>query len=102
MENQVKHKRNRARPTFEQVRESERAKCSSMLLEQAKHSTLMHDKALREMQERYENNLRDLADEVNALKAQLDAERAALTEINGSWLAALRYKLSGKYAREEG
>ena len=58
------------RPTFEQVRQSER--------------------------EKYETLLKELADEVNALKEQLDAERSMLAEIRGSWLATLRYKFRGE------
>lgn len=71
METPKAHRKYRIqRPTFEQVRESERAK--------------------------YEALMKELADEVNALKAQLDAERAALAEIRGSWLATLRYKFRGE------
>lgn len=67
---EVKPKRARAkRKTFQQVR----------LAEQAKYEALMQE----------------LADEVNALKEQLDAERETLAKIRGSWLTALRYRFKG-------
>ena len=39
--------------------------------------------------------MQELADEVNALKEQLDAERETLAKIRGSWLTALRYRFKG-------
>ena len=67
---EVKPKRARAnRKTFQEVRQSEQAK--------------------------YEALMQELADEVNALKEQLDAERETLAKVRGSWLTALRYRFKG-------
>lgn len=70
-------KRHVKRPTFKEIRQREQGK--------------------------YETMMQELADEVNALKAQLDAEREALSAacetlaaIRGSWLAALRYRWKGE------
>lgn len=71
MPSPAKPKRARAkRKTFNQVRAAEQAK--------------------------YDALMQELADEVNALKEQLDAERATLCAIRGSWITALRYCFKGE------
>ena len=46
-------------------------------------------------QEKYEALMQELADEVNALKEQLDTKRETLAAIRASWLTALRYRFKG-------
>ncbi len=70
MEPDMKRRPRTKRKSFKEVRESERA--------------------------RYEPLMQELADEINKLRDELDAERATLATIRGSWLAALRYRLKGE------
>lgn len=70
MEPEMNRRQRAKRKTFREVRESERA--------------------------RYEPLMQELADEINKLRDELDAERATLATIRGSWLAALRYRFKGE------
>lgn len=70
MEPEMKRHPRTKRKTFREVRESERA--------------------------RYEPLMQELAEEINKLRDELDAERATLATIRGSWLAALRYRIKGE------
>lgn len=70
MEPEMNRRPRTKRKSFREVRESERA--------------------------RYEPLMQELADEINKLRDELDAERATLATIRGSWLAALRYRLKGE------
>ena len=58
------------RKSFKEVRESERS--------------------------RYEPLMQELADEINKLRDELEAERETLSKVRGSWLAALRYWAKGE------
>lgn len=70
MEPEMNRRPRTKRKSFREVRESERA--------------------------RYEPLMQELADEINKLRDELDAERATLATIRGSWLAALRYRFKGE------
>lgn len=70
MEPTMNRRQRAKRKTFREVRESERA--------------------------RYEPLMQELADEINKLRDELDAERETLATIRGSWLAALRYWFKGE------
>ena len=69
MEPEMNRRQRAKRKTFREVRESERA--------------------------RYEPLMQELADEINKLRDELEAERETLATIRGSWLAALRYWFKG-------
>jgi hypothetical protein len=70
MEPEMNRRQRAKRKTFREVRESERA--------------------------RYEPLMQELADEINKLRDELEAERETLATIRGSWLAALRYWAKGE------
>jgi len=70
MEPEMNRRQRTKRKTFREVRESERA--------------------------RYEPLMQELADEINKLRDELEAERETLATIRGSWLAALRYWFKGE------
>ena len=70
MEPEMNRRQRAKRKTFREVRESERA--------------------------RYEPLMQELADEINKLRDELEAERETLATIRGSWLAALRYWFMGE------
>jgi hypothetical protein len=70
MEPEMNRRQRAKRKTFREVRESERA--------------------------RYEPLMQELADEINKLRDELEAERETLATIRGSWLAALRYWFKGE------
>lgn len=70
MEPDMKRRPRTKRLSFKEVRESERA--------------------------RYEPLMQELADEINKLRDELDAERAVLAAVRGSWLTALRYWFKGE------
>ena len=70
MEPTMNRRQRAKRKTFREVRESERA--------------------------RYEPLMQELADEINKLRDELEAERETLATIRGSWLAALRYWFKGE------
>lgn len=70
MEPTMNRRQRAKRKSFKEVRESERA--------------------------RYEPLMQELADEINKLRDELDAERETLATIRGSWLAALRYWFKGE------
>ena len=70
MEPEMNRRQRAKRKTFREVRESERA--------------------------RYEPIMQELADEINKLRDELEAERETLATIRGSWLAALRYWAKGE------
>jgi hypothetical protein len=62
-------KKTRPRPTFEQVRQQER--------------------------EHYEPLMQELANEINALRDELEAARETLSAVRGSWITGLRYYFKG-------
>ena len=70
MEPTMNRRQRAKRKTFREVREFERA--------------------------RYEPLMQELADEINKLRDELEAERETLATIRGSWLAALRYRFKGE------
>ena len=70
MEPTMNRRQRAKRKTFREVREFERA--------------------------RYEPLMQELADEINKLRDELEAERETLATIRGSWLAALRYWFKGE------
>lgn len=56
---------------------------------------LSHADIIQAQQAVYEPQLQTLADEINALRDELDTARATLAKVKGSWLAALRYWATG-------
>lgn len=70
MEPTMNRRQRAKRKTFREVREFERA--------------------------RYEPLMQELADEINKLRDELEAERETLSKVRGSWLAALRYWFKGE------
>lgn len=69
MEPEMNRRPRTKRKSFREVRESERA--------------------------RYEPLMQELADEINKLRDELDAERATLATIRGSLLSAIKYHFRG-------
>lgn len=56
---------------------------------------LSHAEIIHAQQAVYEPQLQTLADEINALRDELDTARETLAKVEGSWLAALRYWATG-------
>ena len=78
IEQPAKNKKPRAkRKTFKEVRAAER------------------DAVVQGQRAYYEPLMAELADEINKLRDELDAERAVLAEIRGSMLFAIKYHLRG-------
>ena len=70
-------KKRAKRKTFKEVRAAER------------------DAVIQGQRAYYEPLMQELADEINKLRDELDAERAVLAEVRGSWITALKYCFKG-------
>lgn len=57
---------------------------------------LSHADIIHAQQAVYEPQLQTLAEEINALRDELDAARATLAKVEGSWITALRYWAKGR------
>ena len=56
---------------------------------------LTHAEIIQAQKAYYEPLMQELASEINQLRDELDAARATLAKVEGSWLAALRYWATG-------
>lgn len=78
IEQPAKNKKPRAkRKTFKEVRAAER------------------DAVIQGQRAYYEPLMQELAEEINKLRDELDAERALLAEVRGSLLSAIKYHFRG-------
>ncbi len=55
-----------------------------------------HAQIAQAQRDHYEPQLQTLAEEINALRDELDAARATLAKVRGSWVYALQYRATGK------
>lgn len=56
---------------------------------------LTHADIIHAQQAVYEPQLQTLAEEINALRDELDTARETLAKVEGSWITALRYWAKG-------
>jgi hypothetical protein len=55
-----------------------------------------HAQIAQAQRDHYEPQLQTLAEEINALRDELDAARATLAKVRGSWVYAVQYWATGK------